>query len=184
MTRIQPIKPETATTRTAELYNAIKSQLGVVPNLHQTMATSLPLLEGYISLSGALGKGTLGLRTATLIALTVAEANACDYCLSAHTYIGANMAKLDAGVMQDARQGQAADTKTAAILQLAKTLVAKRGQLNNADVDAARNAGVTDAEIGEVVGHVALNTLTNYFNNTAGTAIDFPVVAHGNVAVV
>ncbi len=78
-----------------DCFYGITSQLVMVPNLHQTMATSLPLLEGYIGLSGALGKGTLGLKTATLIALAVAEANACDYCLSAHTFIGANMAKPD-----------------------------------------------------------------------------------------
>ena len=184
MTRIHPVKPESATGRTAELYSGITSQLGMVPNLHQTMATSLPLLEGYVGLSGALGKGTLGLKTATLIALTVAEANACDYCLSAHTFIGANMAKLDAVAMTDARQGHAEDRKTAAILKLAKTLIAKRGRLSDADVSAARETGVTDAEIGEVIGHVALNTLTNYFNNTAGTEIDFPVVSHVDVAVV
>ena len=184
MTRIKPITPDNATGRTAELFSGITAQLGMVPNLHQTMANSLPLLEGYIGLSGALGKGMLGLKTATLIALAVAEANACDYCLSAHTYIGANMAKMDAAVMADGRQGHAEDRKTGAILKLAKTLVAKRGRLSDADVSAASEAGVTDAEIGEVVGHVALNTLTNYFNNTAGTEIDFPVVSHVDVAVV
>jgi len=184
MPRIKAIQPGHATGRTAELYDGIKSQLGVVPNLHQTMATSLLLLEGYIGLSGALGKGTLGMKTATLIALVVAQQNGCDYCLSAHSYIGANMAKLDAGVMDEARQGQSSDKKTDAILKLAKTLVAKRGRLADGDLDAVRESGISDAEIGEVVGHVALNTLTNYFNNTAGTEIDFPVVAHADVAVV
>lgn len=184
MPRINAIKPEQATGRTAELYAAIQSQLGIVPNLHQTMAASMPLLERYIGLSGALGKGKLGLRTAMLIALVVAQENACDYCLSAHSYIGANMAKLDAGVMEDARHGRSSDRKTNGILTLAKTLVEKRGRLTDADVAAAREAAISDAEISEVVGHVALNTLTNYFNNTAGTEIDFPVVAHADVAMV
>jgi hypothetical protein len=35
--------------------------------------------------------------------------------------------------------------------------------------------GVTDAEIAEIVGHVALNVLTNYFNVLADVEIDWPV---------
>lgn len=51
-----------------------------------------------------------------------------------------------------------------------------RGDTPAAVVDAARAAGVTDQEIAETIGHVALNVLTNYFNKTAGVEIDFPVV--------
>ena len=44
-------------------------------------------------------------------------------------------------------------------------------------IAAVRDAGYGDAEIAEVVAHVALNVFTNYFNNVAGTAIDFPRAA-------
>lgn len=40
----------------------------------------------------------------------------------------------------------------------------------------ARAAGVTDTEISEVVGNLALNILTNYFNIVADTDADLPVV--------
>jgi hypothetical protein len=36
--------------------------------------------------------------------------------------------------------------------------------------------------VGEIIGHVGLNILTNYFNNTANTQIDFPVVEAREVA--
>jgi hypothetical protein len=39
-----------------------------------------------------------------------------------------------------------------------------------------RARGLTDAEIAEVVAHVALNVFTNYFNLTSGTEVDFPAV--------
>lgn len=55
-------------------------------------------------------------------------------------------------------------------------LVNKTGLVNNEDVNIIKNAGVSDAEIAETVAHVALNILTNYFNNTANTEIDFPTV--------
>ena len=51
------------------------------------------------------------------------------------------------------------------------------------DIQAARDAGLTDAELGDVVGHVALNVLTNYFNRAFDVDIDFPVVEpHEHVA--
>ena len=39
-----------------------------------------------------------------------------------------------------------------------------------------RAASYGDAEVVEIVLHVALNTLTNYINEVARTEIDFPVV--------
>jgi hypothetical protein len=37
-----------------------------------------------------------------------------------------------------------------------------------------RQAGYGDAEIAEIVGHVPLNVLTNYFNTVAQIEVDFP----------
>ena len=132
----------------------------------------------------ALGAGTLGAKTGELIALTVAESNSCDYCLSAHTYIGANLVKIDAESLEAARNGNATLPKTDAILKFAKVLVTKRGLVNDADVNDVKKAGATEGEVGEIVGHVALNILTNYFNNTAKTEVDFPVVETFSAAAV
>ena len=59
-------------------------------------------------------------------------------------------------------------------VRFARTVVAMRGVVDDADIAAVRDAGYGDAEIAEVVAHVALNIFTNYFNNVAGTTIDFP----------
>ncbi|MBL0741093.1 carboxymuconolactone decarboxylase family protein [Chryseolinea lacunae] len=176
MTRLTALHPDEATGKTKELFNAVQGKLGLVPNMMRTMGNSPALLEGYLTFSGALGKGTLGAKTGELIALAVAESNSCDYCLSAHTFIGANLMKVDSKILDDARQAKSADAKTTAALRFAKTLVEKRGLVNDADVAAVKQAGFTEGEVGELVGHVALNILTNYLNNTANTAIDFPVV--------
>lgn len=44
------------------------------------------------------------------------------------------------------------------------------------DLRAVKLAGDDDAQIIEMVLHVALNTWTNYINEVAKTDIDFPVV--------
>jgi uncharacterized peroxidase-related enzyme len=176
MVRLKALSPDQATGKTKELFNAIQGKLGMVPNMMRTMGNSSAFLEGYLNLSGALGGGTLGAKTGGLIAMAVAESNSCNYCLSAHTYIGANLLKIDTETLNESRSGNATDEKTNAILKFAKTLVNKRGLVNDADVNSVKAAGVTEGEVGEIVGHVALNILTNYFNNTAKTEIDFPVV--------
>ncbi len=176
MVRLKPLSTSTATGKTAELYTAIKSQLGMVPNMMQTMGNSPAFLEGYLGLSGALAKGTLGAKTGALIALAVAQSNGCDYCLSAHTYIGANLIKIDAGEMDAARDGRSTDPRIHAVLVFAKAIVARRGNVSDEDVAKLISAGITEGEVGEIIGHVALNILTNYFNTAAGTEIDFPVI--------
>jgi uncharacterized peroxidase-related enzyme len=181
MTRLKAINPEEATGKTKELFDAIQSKLGVVPNMMRTMGHSPALLEGYLTLNTLLSHGKLGAKTSELLAQTIGEANACDYCLSAHTYIGEKLAHIDTNTLQNARGGNSADAKTDAILKFANVLIEKRGRVSDADVDAVKAAGLTDGEIGEIVGHVGLNILTNYFNNTADTDIDFPVVRAGQL---
>ncbi|OYU79063.1 MAG: peroxidase [Flavobacterium sp. BFFFF1] len=176
MTRLKALNPEEVTGKTKELFNAVQAKLGVVPNMMRTMGNSDAVLEGYLNLSGALSHGKLSSRTGELIALAVSQSNSCDYCLAAHTFIGGQLLKIETAVLLAARNGASEDNKTQAILKLAKVLISKNGLVNDADVDAAKTAGVTDAEIAEIVAHVALNVLTNYFNNTAGTEIDFPKV--------
>lgn len=118
----------------------------------------------------------LDLATRESLALALAQVNECSYCLSAHSYIGERSAHLSTGAIAAVRKGIAADTKTAAILQFAVAVNDKRGAIPSADIDAARAAGVSDAELAETVAHVALNVLTNYFNKAFDVDIDFPVV--------
>jgi alkylhydroperoxidase family enzyme len=103
--------------------------------------------------------------------------NGCAYCLSAHTYLGKNVAKLDDAEMAANRDGASADPKAAAAVRFAAQIARARGHVTDGDVAAVRAAGYDDGQLVEIVLHVALNTLTNYVNEVAKTAIDFPVVS-------
>lgn len=176
MTRLKALSPNKATGKTKELFNGIQSKLGMVPNMMRTMGNSSAVLEGYLNLSGALGNGTLGAKTGELIALAVAEKNTCDYCLSAHSFIGEKLVGIDTQSLSSAREGNSSNTKTDAALKFAQTLVSKNGSVSDNDVKKVKAAGYSDGEVGEIVAHVALNILTNYINKTANTEIDFPVI--------
>jgi uncharacterized peroxidase-related enzyme len=177
MSRIPtPASIEASPAASHGLLEAVKKQLGVVPNLFRLTATSPQALEGYLSLNGALGKGTLSPATRERIALAVAEINGCSYCLSAHSYLGKNLAKLDDVEMAANRAGKSSDAKAGAAVQFAAKVTQNRGAVSDADLKAVKAAGYSDAELVEIVAHVALNTLTNYINEVFKTEIDFPVV--------
>ena len=159
------------------LLEAVKKQLGVVPNLFRLVANSPAALQGYLGLSGALAKGALPAATRERIALAVAEINGCDYCLSAHSYLGKNVAKLDEAEIAANRNGASNDPTADAAVRFAAKVARERGHVSEDDVRALKLAGYDDAQVIEIVLHVALNTWTNYINVVAETEIDFPKVA-------
>lgn len=177
MSRIPtPATVADAPEKARPLLEAVNAQLGVVPNMFRLIATSPAALEGYLGMSGALGKGALPAATRERIALAVAEVNGCDYCLSAHTYLGKNLAKLDDAEITANRSGASNDPKADAAVRFAAQLAKSRGHIAEADLAAVKLAGYTDAQLIEIVQHVALNTWTNYVNEVFKTEIDFPVV--------
>jgi uncharacterized peroxidase-related enzyme len=155
---------------------AVQKQLGVVPNLMKLVGHSPAALEGYLALSGALGKGKFNVQMRERIALTVAEYNGCDYCLSVHSYLASNAVKLSGAEIEAARDGRSEDARTEAALQFALRVTESRGRVSDADLANVRLAGFDEAAILEIVANVAVNVLTNYINNVAKTDIDFPVV--------
>jgi AhpD family alkylhydroperoxidase len=157
------------------LLDAVRASLGATPNMTLTMARSA-VLEGYLGLSGALSKGSISTADGERIALAVAEYNACAYCLSAHTYLGTKVAHLSEDEIPGARHFTSSDPRSAAVLAFAAAVLQSRGGVANSDVESARVAGLGDEELSEIVGHVAVNVLTNYFNRAFEVDVDFPVV--------
>lgn len=175
MSRIHQVAPEAAVGRAKELLDTVKGKLGLVPNITRAMANSPAVLEGYLGLSGALGKGSLSAKNREQIALAVGQANQCDYCLAAHSAVG-KMVGLTPDQILDSRRGTAVDPKADAVIRFARKIVDERGHVSDADVADVRAAGLDDGAIAEVVANVALNIFTNYFNHVAETDIDFPKV--------
>lgn len=184
MQRITALNPDTTTGKSKELFNAVQTKLGMVPNMMRTMGNSPAVLSGYLSFSGALGESSIGAKLGEQIALTVANANSCEYCNAAHSFIGEKLAGLDIESIVNAKEGKAADAKIQAALTFARTLVIKKGKVNDADVNMLKDAGYNEAAIAEIIAHTALNIFTNYFNNATNVLVDFPQVELVETAVV
>jgi uncharacterized peroxidase-related enzyme len=181
MSRLQPVDPSTTTGKAKELLDAVKSKLGIVPNMTRVMAASPAVLESYLGFSRALAGGLLDAKTREQIALLTAQQNHCNYCLSAHTAIG-KMVGLNHEQIIASRHGDGSNPKTTAALTFAKHILETRGQVSEADVAAVRNAGFSEGEIAKIIAHVALNVFTNYFNDVTDVDIDFPKVSYTEVA--
>jgi uncharacterized peroxidase-related enzyme len=176
MARISiPATAADAPVEAQPLLASVQAALGTVPNLHRLVANSPATLDGYLSLGGALGKGKLAPKTREAIALAVANVNHCTYCNSAHGYIAKNLLKVSDDEIAANRLGGSTDAFTNAAIVFATSITEKRGAVDATEVEAVRAAGYTDAQILEIVGHVALNTLTNYVNEVFKTDVDFPV---------
>ncbi len=157
------------------ILDAVHKQLGVVPNMFRLIAQSPAALQGFAANNGALAKA-LDVKTRERIALAVAQVNACDYCLSAHTYLGLNLAKISPEEVALNRHGESGDAKANAAVSFAAKIVRERGRVSDADIRAVREAGFSDGAIVEILAVTAENIFTNLLNIVADTDIDFPVV--------
>ncbi|MBF6192144.1 carboxymuconolactone decarboxylase family protein [Nocardia sp. CDC186] len=176
MSRLPLVSTDSADAEQSDLLAEVQRQLGRVPNLYAAMANSPATLRGYLSLRDALTKGKLSARAREQLALLVASENGCDYCTAAHT-MRADRMGFSGQAIADTRAARADDPHADAILRVARDVLHSRGRIDDAALASARARGVSDAELSEIVGHVALNVLSNYFNHVAEPELDFPPAA-------
>ena len=181
MPRLNPVNPETAQGKTKQLLDGVQKSLGMTPNIMRTLANSPAALEAYTGLLNALGGAGIDAKTRESIALATSGANGCEYCASAHTAIG-KMLGLTDNEAHENLSGRSSDPTVAAILKFSRAIVEKRGWVNDQDIREARDAGLTDGAITEIVTTVATTIFSNYFNHVAETDVDFPLISIGQEA--
>ncbi|MGR4928009.1 carboxymuconolactone decarboxylase family protein [Bradyrhizobium sp. CAR08] len=176
MPRISIPKREDAPVDSKPILDNVDKMLGFVPNLHRLMSISPNVLSGWATLMASLAK-TLDIKTRDGIALAVSEADGCDYCLAAHSFMAGNLTKIPADEIELNREGRSIDPKRQAAVAFAKALIETRGKVSDAQFTAVRDAGWTDANIVEMIALTAQFLLTNFINNAVQTPIDFPEVS-------
>lgn len=181
-TRIETLNPETTTGVSKELFDAVQNKLGFIPNLIKVMGNSPALLQTYLTLGELNGKGNFSNKFREQLALAIAEENACNYCLSAHTAIG-KMNGLTEAETEENRKGRSSDTKVQAGLNFAQLVTKNRGNVTSEEIAEVKAAGYNDGDILEIVLNVVANTLTNYVNHIAETEVDFPKVEAGKFTI-
>ncbi|MBT9458227.1 MAG: peroxidase-related enzyme [Burkholderiaceae bacterium] len=175
MSRIPLLASAQAAAPAQAVLQQVHQAFGATPNMFKAVANSPAALQQMWAAFGALGGGVIPAKLGEQIAVAVADANACHYCLAAHTALG-RKAGATAEEMAAAQGGESADARTQAALNFALKLVRERGQLGDGDVPALRAAGFSDGEVVEILAHVALNLFTNYVNVAFAVPVDFPQI--------
>ena len=175
MQRLSMVRPDQAQGRAKDLLAAAGAAFGMVPNVARVLATSPASLDAFLAFSAAMGGAGIGGKLHHQVKQAVSEVNACAYCASVLTALGPagglTPADLTAG-----RAGASADPRADAALKFARLVLEARGKVSDADLAAARAAGLTDADLVEVVASVVLGCFTNFLNNVADTTLDVPRV--------
>ena len=174
MANLKVLTREEAGAETQQVFDTLKSKVGMVPNLYAATGNSQAALTAMLGLGETLGKGSFSGKEIEAIALAVGQANDCGYCLSAHTAL----AKMNGFTEEETislRNADIQDEKLFALTQLAREITISKGKPAQASIDAFFAAGYDQAALAELIGFVALNTFTNYVNHIAATPIDFPL---------
>jgi uncharacterized peroxidase-related enzyme len=171
--RISPVAKDKASGNVKPIFEQMERNMGKVPNIFLNMANSPEALQAFVAMQEKVEKSSLSKALKEALALTVAEANHCNYCLSAHTVI-AKAAGLQEQEILNARRAHASNKKEQAILTFAKLVIDKKANVSDADVAQLKAEGVSDKELCEIVLAITLNIYTNYFNKVMNTENDFP----------
>lgn len=151
-----------------------QATLGFVPNMYQVMANSPGLLDTYVHGYNHFRERS-GFTPAEqeVVLLAISRENGCTYCVAAHSFIADKMSGVPTEVTDAIRDGRAiSDKRLAALHNFTRTMVAKRGLPDRADVQAFLAAGFNERQVLEVVLAIAVKTLSNYANHLFHTPVD------------
>ena len=170
---------ETAPVRSKASLEALHSAFGIIPNIAGTMATSPVLIDSLVGLFGKVHGGSFTEEQVQVVLLTNAVTNACTWAVAFHSYLAvqAGVDEADVNAIREYRAPQ--DAKNRALSTLARTLIEKRGHLNDHDAAAFLDAGFGQDHLLEVVGIVAASTITNYTGNVTHPALEKAFQAYG-----
>ena len=172
MPRLKTVEPNEAQGQIREIYEAIEHKMGTVPNIFKGMAASPVCLRAYLMLDDLVAEGELTGAEQEAVRLVVSQVNGCDYCLAAHTRVGKAHGLTDDQIAA-IRQGRPDDDKLAALVTFTLNILETKGNVDDGQLQAFRDAGYTDAHVGDVLTLVAQKTLSNYFNHVHQTKLDF-----------
>ncbi|ALU87415.1 carboxymuconolactone decarboxylase family protein [Herbaspirillum rubrisubalbicans] len=174
MSRLNTTPVSQASGQAAQLFAAIKSAIGMVPNAYAGIGSLSPVaLESALQLDGALRKSSLSAKEIEAIKLAVSQRAGCDYCLAAHALMGKKVG-LSAQAIDGVRHGQASgDDKLDVLADFVRQLVGTSGTVEASVVERVR-AVYSDAQIVDTLLAVTAITFTNLFNRVNDTVLDFP----------
>ena len=169
---------DSAPERSKPALRQLQSTFGMLPNIVGAMSTSPVLINSLVGLFQNVHGGSFTEAQVQTILLTDAVTNGCAWAVAFHTALALKEG-LDPADVEAIREGRLPkDSKLAALSALAKTLIEKRGRLDDQDVDQFMAAGFGKDHTLEVIAAVAASTITNYTGSVTKTPLEPAFQAH------
>jgi len=169
---------ESAPEHSKPALQQLQSAFGMVPNLIGAMSTSPVLINSLVGLFGNVHGGSFTEAQVQIVLLTDAVTNASTWAVAFHTTLALKEG-IDPADVQAIREGRLPkDDKYAALSGLAKTMIEKRGRLDDEDINRFLAAGFGKDHLLEVVAAVAASTITNYTGSITKPPLEAPFQAH------
>jgi uncharacterized peroxidase-related enzyme len=154
--------------RGRRLAERARALYGIVPTTISVMRTGTATAEAYLSLAELNASSTLDALEREYIAITIASRNRCCYCLAGHSARALALGA-DAETINAIRQGKHVNARVDALIDLATVLAAEHGHIDDHALSRARERGLDDTTMLDVLTVVAENTLGNMVNNLSQT---------------
>jgi alkylhydroperoxidase family enzyme len=162
MTHFRVHTIESAPERSKPAMQQLKAAFGAIPNIAGVMATSPVLINSLVGLFGNVHGGSFTEPQIQAVLLTDAVTNAAEWAVAFHTALALKEG-LDPADVQAIREGRLPkDVNLAALSALAKTMIEKRGRLDEQDINRFLAAGFSKDHLLEVIAIIAASTITNY----------------------
>lgn len=146
---------------------------GYLPNLIGILANAPTALETYLTVSALNAKASLTLAEREVVQITAARIHGCEFCVAGHTAIALKKAGLPAaGVVALQYGGNTGEVRLDAVRAFAEAVIATRGAVGDAALQAFREAGFDEAQALEVVLGISLATLCNFANSLAQSPVN------------
>src|ERR1700727_2153715 len=178
MTRFSINTLQSAPDRSKPALRDLQAACGMIPNIAGVMATSPVLINSLVGLFGRVHGGSFTEAQIQTILLTNAVTNACSWAVAFHTALALKEGLDPADVNAIREDRTPRDRQHAALSTLAKTLIEKRGRLDDRDVDLFTGAGFGNKLVLEVIALVAASTITNYSGSITKPPVEAPFQAY------
>lgn len=163
---------ESAPEESRPTLQALQEIFGTLPNLLGAMSTCPVLLGSLAGLFQKVHGGSFSEAQVQVLLLTNAVTNSCAWAVAFHCALALKEGVEPADVQAIRERQTPRDPKNAALSTLARTLIEKRGQLDDSDVSRFLQAGFEKAHLLEVIAAVAASTITNYTGNVARPPVE------------
>jgi AhpD family alkylhydroperoxidase len=163
---------QSAPERSKPALEQLRAAFGIIPNIAAVMSNSPVLINSLVGLFGNVHGGSFTEAQIQTLLLTNAVTNECTWAAAFHTAL-ALKAGLDPADVQAIRERRLPRDRThAALSLLARTLIRKRGRLDDQDIEQFVAAGFDENLALEVIAVVAASTITNYTGSLTRTPLE------------